>query len=58
MFPDVCEGLALGHLGRGDVTSALVAAEWYMKEGRHFPGWGRPYEFAAELYLKVCDCDG
>jgi hypothetical protein len=19
----------------------------------HFPGWGRPYEFAAELYRKV-----
>lgn len=29
-------------------TSALVASEWYMRNG-FFPGWGRPYEFASEL---------
>ncbi|GIL56818.1 hypothetical protein Vafri_12127 [Volvox africanus] len=52
MFPDVCEGLALGHLGRKDPTSAMVAAEWYMR-GNHFPGWGRPYEFASEVYSNL-----
>ena len=52
MFPDVSEQLSLGHLGRGDTTSAMVASEWYMRNN-HFPGWGRPYEFAAELFDKV-----
>jgi len=52
MFPDVSEQLSLGHLGRGDTTSAMVASEWYMRNN-HFPGWGRPYEFAAELFNKV-----
>ncbi|GLC37181.1 hypothetical protein PLESTB_000988700 [Pleodorina starrii] len=49
MFPDVCEGLAFGHLGRKDQTSAMVASEWYMRNN-HFPGWARPYEFASELF--------
>eukprot|EP00878_Enallax_costatus_P032447 GHUV01035657.1.p1 GENE.GHUV01035657.1~~GHUV01035657.1.p1 ORF type:complete len:287 (+),score=54.57 GHUV01035657.1:112-972(+) len=53
MFPDVCEALSLGHLARGDETSAMVASEWYMRNN-HFPGWGRPYEFASELFQKVC----
>ncbi|KAF8061990.1 hypothetical protein HT031_004250 [Scenedesmus sp. PABB004] len=52
MFPDVCEALSLGHLGRGDETSAMVASEWYMRNN-HFPGWGRPYEFASELFQKI-----
>lgn len=52
MFPDVCEALSLGHLSRGDATSAMVASEWYMRN-QHFPGWGRPYEFASELFHKV-----
>lgn len=52
MFPDVCEALALGHLSRGDQTSAMVASEWSMRNN-HFPGWGRPYEFACELLQKV-----
>lgn len=52
MFPDVCEALSLGHLSRGDETSAMVASEWYMRN-QHFPGWGRPYEFASELFKKV-----
>jgi hypothetical protein len=57
MFPDVCEALSLGHLSRGDATSAMVASEWYMRN-QHFPGWGRPYEFASELFHKVrcADC--
>jgi len=28
--------------------SALIASEWYMRN-EFFPGWARPYEFAAEL---------
>eukprot|EP00775_Hariotina_reticulata_P005352 gene5352-5588_t len=52
MFPDVCEGLSLGHLAKGDETAAMVASEWYMRNN-HFPGWGRPYEFAAELFQKI-----
>jgi hypothetical protein len=30
----------------------MVASEWYMRN-QHFPGWGRPYEFASELFKKV-----
>lgn len=52
MFPDVCEALSLGHLSRGDATSAMVASEWYMRN-QHFPGWARPYEFASELFKKI-----
>ncbi len=33
-------------------TSALVASEWYMRNN-YFPGWGRPFEFAAELYAQL-----
>ncbi len=33
-------------------TSALVASEWYMRNN-FFPGWGRPYEFASELFTKL-----
>jgi hypothetical protein len=45
MFPDVAEALALGHLGRGDVTSALVAAEWCARRaggGRRAGVWVDP----------------
>lgn len=48
MFPDVCESLALAHLAKGDPLSALITAEWYMRQG-NFPEWGRPYEFAHGL---------
>ncbi|KAJ9529100.1 hypothetical protein QJQ45_007772 [Haematococcus lacustris] len=51
-FPDRCEALAWGHLARGDQTSALVASEWYMRNN-FFPGWARPYEFAAELFTRL-----
>jgi hypothetical protein len=33
-------------------TSALVACEWGMR-ANHFPGWGRPYEFAATIYQTI-----
>jgi len=39
---------------QADATSALVAAEWYMRAG-HFQGWARPYEFAASLYARLGD---
>ncbi|GAX75565.1 hypothetical protein CEUSTIGMA_g3008.t1 [Chlamydomonas eustigma] len=52
MFPDISESLSLGHMSRGDNTSALVASEWYMRNN-HFNGWARPYEFAAELFTKL-----
>ena len=45
IFPDVVAGLVEGHLGRGDATSALVAAEWFAKN--HFAGSGQPWAFAA-----------
>ncbi|GFH08268.1 uncharacterized protein HaLaN_03203, partial [Haematococcus lacustris] len=34
------------------ITSALVASEWYMRNN-FFPGWARPYEFAAELFTRL-----
>jgi hypothetical protein len=52
MFCDVAETLSLNHLKRGDTMSALVAAEWYMRQG-HFPDWARPYEFAFGLLRDV-----
>ncbi|KXZ51170.1 hypothetical protein GPECTOR_13g657 [Gonium pectorale] len=33
-------------------TSAMVAAEWYMRNG-HFVGWARPYEFASDLFTQL-----
>lgn len=33
-------------------VSSLVASEWYMRNNQ-FPGWARPYEFAAELLVQV-----
>ena len=45
IFPDTVAGLVEGHLGRGDATSALVAAEWFAKN--HFAGSGQPWAFAA-----------
>lgn len=51
-FPDIFERLALRHLEKGDNISALVTGEYYASK-RHFPGFGRPYVFNAELMLKV-----
>ncbi len=48
LSPDVCETLALAHIKKGDTMSALITAEWYMRQG-NFPEWGRPYEFASGL---------
>lgn len=49
MYADVVEQLVANHLDKDDKMSALITAEWYMRP-EHFPGWGRPYEFAAGLY--------
>lgn len=48
LAPAVAERLVTRHVDRGDTMSALIAAEWYMRRG-HFPGWGRPYDYAASL---------
>lgn len=52
LFPDVFERIALGHLERGDQVSALVTGELYVNR-KHFPGFGRPFVFNAELFLKI-----
>ncbi|KAH9287573.1 hypothetical protein KI387_031690, partial [Taxus chinensis] len=52
LFPDVLERIALGHLERDDQVSALVTGEFYANR-MHFPGFGRPFVFNAELFLKI-----
>ncbi|KAK9818753.1 hypothetical protein WJX74_009152 [Apatococcus lobatus] len=48
MFMDVAEGLVNNHLRNEDLYSGLITSEWYMRPS-HFPGWGRPFEFNAQL---------
>ncbi|KAK9864929.1 hypothetical protein WJX84_001472 [Apatococcus fuscideae] len=48
MFMDVAEGLVNNHLRKEDLYSGLITSEWYMRPS-HFPGWGRPFEFNAQL---------
>eukprot|EP00798_Chlamydomonas_sp_ICE-L_P020266 gene20266-27020_t len=43
---------ARSHFFAVTVVSALVASEWYMRNG-YFPGWARPYEFAGELLASM-----
>ncbi|GAB4848993.1 hypothetical protein Ancab_003806 [Ancistrocladus abbreviatus] len=52
LFPDILERKVLQYLRRGDHVSALVTAEFYTKK-EHFPGFGRPFAFNAEVLLKV-----
>lgn len=52
LFPDVFERLAMRHFVNGDNISALVTGEFYASK-KHFPGFGRPFVFNAELMLKV-----
>ncbi|KAL8168281.1 hypothetical protein V2J09_009780 [Rumex salicifolius] len=52
MFPDVLERKIRQHLDRGDVVSALVTGEFYAKK-KHFPGFGRPFAFNAEILMKI-----
>ncbi|KAG8384358.1 hypothetical protein BUALT_Bualt04G0109800 [Buddleja alternifolia] len=52
LFPDILERKVNQHFDKGDHVSALVTGEFYTKR-EHFPGFGRPYVFNAEVLLKV-----
>ncbi|KAK3020016.1 hypothetical protein RJ639_004976 [Escallonia herrerae] len=52
LFPDILERKVLHHFQKGDHVSALVTGEFYTKK-EHFPGFGRPFVFNAEVLLKV-----
>lgn len=52
MFPDVLERKVKQHLANGNHVSALVTGEFYAKK-EHFPGFGRPSAFNAEILLKI-----
>ncbi|KAH7671950.1 hypothetical protein IHE45_09G021900 [Dioscorea alata] len=51
LFPDVIERKVARHLEKGDHVSAMVTGEFYTRG--HFPGFGRPFVFNAEVLLKV-----
>ncbi|CAA6662108.1 unnamed protein product [Spirodela intermedia] len=51
LFPDIIEQKAAHHLGKEDHVSALITGEFYTKN--HFPGFGRPFAFNANILLKV-----
>ncbi|KAK8939285.1 hypothetical protein KSP40_PGU020057 [Platanthera guangdongensis] len=51
LFPDVIERKVARHLQTGDHVSALITGEFYARN--HFPGFGRPFVFNAEILLKV-----
>ncbi|KAJ0960682.1 hypothetical protein J5N97_001436 [Dioscorea zingiberensis] len=51
LFPDVLERKVARHFQKGDHVSALVTGEFYTRG--HFPGFGRPFVFNAEVLLKV-----
>ncbi|KAL0450367.1 UNVERIFIED_CONTAM: protein IN CHLOROPLAST ATPASE BIOGENESIS, chloroplastic [Sesamum latifolium] len=52
LFPDILERKVKQHFDKGDQVSALVTGEFYTKR-EHFPGFGRPFVFNAEVLLKV-----
>ncbi|PSR87966.1 hypothetical protein CEY00_Acc30996 [Actinidia chinensis var. chinensis] len=52
LFPDVLERRVAHHFKKGDPVSAMITGEFYTKK-EHFPGFGRPYVFNAEILLKV-----
>ncbi|XP_052196490.1 protein IN CHLOROPLAST ATPASE BIOGENESIS, chloroplastic-like [Diospyros lotus] len=52
LFPDILERRVMHHLEKGDHISAMVTGEFYTKK-EHFPGFGRPFVFNAEILLKV-----
>uniref|UniRef100_A0A1D1ZDN1 Putative beta-1,3-galactosyltransferase 14 n=1 Tax=Anthurium amnicola TaxID=1678845 RepID=A0A1D1ZDN1_9ARAE len=51
LFPDIIERKAIQHFEKEDHVSALITGEFYAKN--HFPGFGRPFAFNAEVLLKV-----
>nr|GME09783.1 protein IN CHLOROPLAST ATPASE BIOGENESIS, chloroplastic-like [Ipomoea batatas] len=52
LFPDVIERKIKQHFDKGDDISALVTGEFYTRK-EHFPGFGRPFVFNAEVLLRV-----
>jgi hypothetical protein len=50
MFLDVSEALVQAHFEKNDPMSALITAEWYMRDGQ-FPNWGKPYEYVSDLMI-------
>lgn len=50
MFLDVSEALVQAHFDKNDSMSALITAEWYMRDGQ-FPNWGKPYEYVSDLMI-------
>lgn len=54
MFLDVSEALVQAHFDKDDSMSALITAEWYMRDGQ-FPNWGKPYEFVSDLMIGRLD---
>ncbi|CAH1434854.1 unnamed protein product [Lactuca virosa] len=52
LFPDILERKVMDHFKKGDHVSAMVTGEFYTKK-EHFPGFGRPFVFNAEILLKV-----
>lgn len=50
MFLDVAEQLVQAHFDKDDTMSALITAEWYMRDGQ-FPNWGKPYEYVSDLMM-------
>ncbi|XP_019182423.1 PREDICTED: uncharacterized protein LOC109177510 [Ipomoea nil] len=52
LFPDVIEQKIKQHFDKGDDISALVTGEFYTRK-EHFPGFGRPFVFNAEVLLRV-----
>ncbi|XP_076956158.1 protein IN CHLOROPLAST ATPASE BIOGENESIS, chloroplastic-like [Bidens hawaiensis] len=52
LFPDILERKVMNHFKKGDHVSAMVTGEFYTKKD-HFPGFGRPFVFNAEVLLKV-----
>lgn len=52
IFPDILERKVTRHFEEGDHVSALVTGEFYTKK-EHFPGFGRPFVFNAEVLLRV-----
>ncbi|VFQ69220.1 unnamed protein product [Cuscuta campestris] len=52
LFPDLIERKIKQHFDKGDDISAMVTGEFYTRK-EHFPGFGRPFVFNAEILLKV-----
>ncbi|CAO2828250.1 unnamed protein product [Amaranthus hypochondriacus] len=52
VFPDVLERKINQHFEKGNHVTALITGEFYAKK-QHFPGFGRPFAFNAQILLKV-----